>query len=167
MVGFEPTPSERNWFLVNRLNRSATSADVCVPPGFKHIQVRKNSLWSNLIMPLIPKWRDPLDAPGQPNRGGNFRLFSSQVIFNEDKQIRANLIEMHKIVKTGRCKTIKKLQKAIWKRYTLFRQSMWTVPHFPNKRSSHSQSKKVLSREDKNIQTFTNFHSWKVGTTLV
>ncbi len=28
MVGFEPTPSERNWFRVNRLNHSATSADV-------------------------------------------------------------------------------------------------------------------------------------------
>ncbi len=108
MVGFEPTPSERNWFLVNRLNRSATSADVCVPPDFKHIEVRKNSLWSNLIMPLIPKWRDPLDAPGQPNRGGNFRLFSSQVIFNEVKQI---WLKCTKSWKLGAVKQLKNCRK--------------------------------------------------------
>ena len=37
-VGFEPTPAERNWFLVSRLNHSATTA-FCLGSNLAHIQL--------------------------------------------------------------------------------------------------------------------------------
>ena len=48
MVGFEPTPSERNRFQVYRLNHSATSADCC-----RYISDQYMGLYSHQINILI------------------------------------------------------------------------------------------------------------------